>query len=109
MAATRKVSADCRQRPLSRNNRKWRGVGFQDCLGVPAMRVALISLLLVLPLAACVTQQERQARAQATINKQQAELAAVDSADCAKYGFQPGSKGFAACMMTLDQNRKQLR
>jgi len=73
------------------------------------MRVALISLLLVLPLAACVTQQEREVRVQATIKKQQAELAAVDSADCSKYGFQPGSKEFATCMRTLDQNRKQLR
>jgi hypothetical protein len=73
------------------------------------MRVnTLLSLLLVLPLAGCVNQQEHEARAQATIKKQQAELAAADSAACSKYGFAPGSKEFATCMMTLDQNRKQL-
>ena len=73
------------------------------------MRVTLLGLLLVLPLAACVTQQEREVRVQATIKKQQAELAAADSADCSKYGFQPGSKEFTTCLRTLDQNRKQLR
>ena len=68
----------------------------------------VLALLLALPLAGCLSTQEAAAKREVAIKQQQAELLAADEAACAKYGFAPGSKEFAACMMTLDQNRRAL-
>jgi hypothetical protein len=68
----------------------------------------IFALLLVLPLAGCLSTQEAVAKREAAIKQQQTELAAADNAACTKYGFTPGSKEFATCMMTLDRNRKAL-
>ena len=62
------------------------------------MRVTLISLLVVLPLAACnIRQADEQTHA--------AQFAA-DEATCTGYGFKKDTPEFANCLLELDQTHK---
>jgi len=62
------------------------------------MRVTLISLLVVLPLAACnIRQADEQTHA--------AQFTA-DEATCTGYGFKKDTPEFANCLLELDQTHK---
>lgn len=67
-----------------------------------AMRYVLLGALLIL--SACATPEERAKQGAA----QQAQMRADDQQRCVTYGFQPGSDGFAGCMMQIDQRRRAI-
>src|SRR5690349_7130969 len=64
------------------------------------MRVSLLGLILVLPLAAC-SLNPKEAPA-----NQQAQQNAADAATCTGYGFKKDTPEFANCLMTLDGQHK---
>jgi hypothetical protein len=62
------------------------------------MRVTLISLLVVPPLAACNIRQADQ--------QTHAAQVAADNATCAGYGFKKDTPEFANCLTELDETHK---